>query len=70
MSFPLSWFDAFNKKLNGTGCPYPNGKMNTIFNEAVYFDVSFMPFTFQGRWRFTINGELGCYRVHYDFVDI
>ncbi|KAG5670380.1 hypothetical protein PVAND_000650 [Polypedilum vanderplanki] len=64
------WYKPFNEKMKGKGCPYNEGMVTEINNEIVYFDVSFMPFTFEGRWRFTIEGELGCYRVYFDFVDI
>lgn len=56
------------KKLNGRKCPYAKGEKFLSEEDVVYFDVSFMPPYFQGRWRFTIDGMLGCFRVHFDFV--
>ncbi|KAL7025621.1 hypothetical protein ACKWTF_013566 [Chironomus riparius] len=63
------WYDPFNKKLKGKQCPYNKNQIFPADEDTVYFDVSYMPPTFQGRWRFTIDGDLGCFRVRFDFVD-
>lgn len=57
------------RKLKGKKCPYEKGEEWLMENDVVYFDVSFMPSNFEGRWRFTIDGLLGCFRVNFDFVN-
>lgn len=48
----------------------PKGFTVNVNEEPVDFDVSYMPHYFVGRWRLTLFGEqVGCYRVHYDFVE-
>lgn len=58
------------KKVNGQKCPYETGVEWKAEEDIVYFDVSFMPPYFEGRWRFIIDGFLGCYRVNLDFVNM